>query len=228
MSLFEVVLQSQLAGQECINRWNYLGSGTPAAVSLSFGLAAAMGFIADPTTHLFPSDSVFNAILNITSVNVTFLQVICMNVFDPTDFYTTALPSGTVGANAVEAAATFLAAGFRTNLVNRDIARGTKRFAGVPKTAVGFGNQLATDYIALMDTLAARMSAPITYDDEGNTLTYVPAIVQKEQYTTPRGKKAYKYYPSLTVQLSHIAQGFAWESYKTARSQTSRQLGKGA
>lgn len=228
MSLFEVVLQADLFGQECINRWNYLGSGTPAAVSLSFGLASAMGMIADPATHLFPDTGVFTAIRNITSGSVLFKQVIVLNVFDPTDFYTTAMPTGTDGNIDTQAAPSFIASGFRTNLVNREIARGTKRFAGVPTNALGPNNALSTDQIAAMNILATKMSAAVSYDDEGNTLTYVPTIVQKEQYDTPSGKKAYKYYPSLTVQLSHVAQGFLWEVYTQARSQTSRQIGKGA
>lgn len=228
MALFEVVLQSTLFGQECINRWNYLGSGTPAAVSLSFGLAAGMGFIADPTDGTFPADGIFTAIRNITSGSVLFSQVIVQNIYDPTDFYTTAMPTGTDGNIDTQAAPSFIASGFRTNLVNRDIARGTKRFAGVPTNALGVNNALSTDQINVMNTLKTKMNGSVTYDDEGNTLTYLGAIVSKEKYTTPSGKSAYRYYSSLTVQLSHIAQGFAWEVYTTARSQTSRQIGKGA
>jgi hypothetical protein len=218
MALFEIVLQSLYAGQQCINRWNYLGAGTPAAVSLSFGLTSAMGFIASGEPPTFPADTVFSKIR----------QVVCMNVYDPTDFYTTAFPNGTVGTNSIgQGRATFEAAGFRTNLVNRDIARGTKRFVGVPSTWVGVGGVLNPDYVTQMETLAAAMAAPITYDDEGNTLSYNPAIVSKEKYTTPSGKTAYKYYASLTLQLSHIAQGFNWEAYDHVRSQVSRQVGKG-
>ena len=228
MALFEVVLKQSFAGQEVINRWNYLGSGTPAAVSLSFGLVSAMGFVAGGEPPVFPSGTLFHKMRQIQAPNISYAEVICANVFDPLDFYTTNFPVGTTGLdNQGDARQSFAAAGFRTNIVNRDIARGTKRIAGIPEGWTGPNNALNPTYLANMEALATEMGATITYDDEGNTLTYQPCIVQKEKYTTPRGRTAYRYYPSLTVQLSHIASGIRWEVYNTVRSQVSRQLGKG-
>jgi len=227
MALFEVVLKSIYQGQQCVNRWNYFSSGTPAAVSLSFALTSAMGFIASGEPPVFPTGTIFGKIRQISQAGVEFNEVIAANVFVLSDFYTTAMPDDTLGLAGGTGEPPFVAAGFRTNLVTRAVSRGTKRFVGVPHDQVLAGGVLSTTYIADMTTLATAMSAAITYDDEGNTITFTPAIISKLQYETPSGKKAYKYYPDLATQTTHSASGINWEVYDTPRSQTSRQVGHG-
>jgi hypothetical protein len=51
MPLYEVVLEQRYYNQQVVNRWNYVGSGTPASVTGSFALLSALGFIS--TTNLF-------------------------------------------------------------------------------------------------------------------------------------------------------------------------------
>jgi hypothetical protein len=81
--------------------------------------------------------------------------------------------------------------------------------------------------LGAMELLASVMGDTLTYDDEGNTLTYTPCVVQKEKYTTPSGKDAYRYYATESAQAPHLAVGVAWEVYDTERSQVSRQYGHG-
>lgn len=229
MPLFELVLKSVYAGQECINRWNYNSSGTPAAVSLSFALASAAGMIAAGEPPAFPSDTMFSKIRNITATNVEFREVIVNNVYTLTDFYTTAFPDNTLGtAGGGAANQSFVASGFRTNQTRRDVGRGFKRFVGVPDGFTGVNNTLNPTHLEAMNILRAAMSLNLTYNDEGNTITFSPVICGKEKYTTPSGKFAYRYYPSLVQQLDHTATGILWEIYDTTRSQTSRQIGKGS
>lgn len=228
MSLYEVVAKSIYAGQQCVNRWNYIGSGTPAAVSLSFGLASALGYVASGSPAGYPADTILQGIRDITSNLCVFNEIIVMNVYDPVDFYTTALLPNYAGAAPSDARAPFEALGFRTNIVNRSIGRGTKRFVAPPSNMLGASGSINPALLELMQDLADKMSAPVTYDDEGNTLSYLPCIVSKVDYVTPSGKKAYRYYPTLSEQMTHVAQGIRWEIYNTVRSQVSRQLGQGA
>lgn len=226
--LFELILKSVYAGQECINRWNYVGTGTPAGISMSLGLALAGGFIASGEPPTFPADTLFSKIRQITATNVEFREIIVNNVFTLTDFYTTSFPDNTRGtAGGGDANQSFVASGFRTNLVRRDVSRGTKRFVGVPSGFTGADNTINPTQLGHMTTLAAAMSANLTYSDEGNTLTYQPAVCSKDDYVTPSGKKAYRYYPTLAEQMNHTAIGILWEIYDRTRSQTSRQIGKG-
>lgn len=227
MALFELVLKGIYAGQNCVNRFNYVSTGTPAAVTLSFALASAAGFIASGEPPVFPSSTLFSGIRSIVNGGIEFNEVIVNNIYDLTDFYTTAFPNDTTGTQAGAGAPPFVAAGFRTNLVRRDVARGTKRFAGVPAEQVLTNGSLATGYVTQLQTLADVMASNLEYDDEGNTITFQPVIVSKLKYTTPSGKFAYKYYSTLALQLDHIAQGIDWEVYDNARSQTSRQVGHG-
>lgn len=228
MALFEMIIKSVYAGQQCINRWNYASSGTPAAVSLSFALASAAGCIPAGEPPVFPADTMFDKIRKITATNVEFREVIVNNVYTLTDFYTTAFPDNTNGSAGGGAAnQSFVASGFRTNQTRRDVGRGFKRFVGVPDGFTGVNNSLNPTHLEAMNILRAAMSANLTYNDEGNTITFNPVICSKDKVTLPSGRFTYRYYPTLTEQMNHTATGILWEIYDTTRSQTSRQIGKG-
>ena len=79
-----------------------------------------------------------------------------------------------------------------------------------------------------MGNLATAMGATLNYTDEGNALSFAPAIISKEKYTTPSGKEAYKYYASEVLQAAHTATGILWEIYGETRTQGSRQYGRGS
>lgn len=233
MPLYEVVLNSAYAGQACVNRWNYIGSGTPAAVSLSFGLVAAFGAIFDTGAipPAYPADTILSAIKEMSDNDVTFVQITALNVYDPTDFYQTAFNPAYPGGQGGDGLTPVDAYGFRTNVVNRSIRRGTKRFVGVNEGASGQGGTISPSFIELMQDLAEKMTANLEYDDEGQTLTYVPAICSKEEYVPDPAfpqKTAYRYYGTLAAQLARTATGFIWEPVPTVRSQTSRQYGRGS
>ena len=225
MPLMELVLRSTIDGQQQINRWNYLASGTPAAVSLSFGLVYAFGAV--DTLGVLPPDGLFNLILSELTNNVVFLEVEARDLYSPTDFYVRPFPAGLTGGITSESLPPFASFGFRTNRVRTDIARGTKRFSGVSENLVGDGGLLTSAAITELQAIADAMSAPLTYDDEGNTLTFVPVILGREDYVTPSGRKAYKLYATEAEQLEHVASGILWSPYTTVRSQVSRQYGRG-
>lgn len=227
--LYEVIARGSYFGNEIVNRWNYVRSGVPAAASGSFGLAYAMGFIPDGVTWL--SGTVFSYLRGMSDSNVHWdaIQVRAAADYDVEDFYEVPYPTPIEGLISVgEASSPVLAFGFRTNLVRLDIGRGYKRFVGVAEGAVADGGVIASDYVTPMANLAAAMSEVLTYDDEGNTLSYSPCVVSKLEYTTPSGKKAYKYYSTLALQMEHVALGIQWVGYNTVRSQRSRQYGHGS
>lgn len=222
MPIYEVTLTSQFVNQSCINRWNYVSGGIPAAVQGSFGLAFAFG-LAPVTT----AASVFRSIRALTAAAVTFTGFIVKNLYDPEDFYSTPFGSVVVGDVGGETLGPFNAYGFRTNQVTTAISRGTKRFVGVAEAAQNGGVVASATVTAQLQPLATIMGDALIYDDEGNTVTYSPAILGREEYVTPSGKTAYRKYDTEAEQLEHIAIGIAWEPYNTVRSQNSRQYGRG-
>jgi len=66
MALYEVVVEQSYAGQQCINRFNYVSSGTPSGVTGSFGLIAALGLLLEGEPVGFPAD-MFGALWNACS-----------------------------------------------------------------------------------------------------------------------------------------------------------------
>lgn len=234
MTLFEVTLSATFANQQIINRWNYIGGGTPAAVTPSFGLASAFGAVYDEV-HVppqYPTDSILAQISALVSDQVSFQQLTVINLYDPTDFYQTPFVPAYNGTQNVDSLSPAVAYGFRTNQVRRDVARATKRFAGVTENRVTNQGQIVSAQYADFDLLATRMTDVLEYDDEGNTLTYTPAVCGKLKYSPPSppakaGAVAYKYYATLAEQIAHTASGVTWEAYRTTRTQTSRQYGHG-
>lgn len=226
--IYEVTLFQTYQGQSCVNRWNYLMTGTPASIQGSFGLIEAMGAVPIPVVGGFPADTIMAVLRNMQDDGVMFQAISAKAIYDVTDFYELPYVPVIPGMIGGEGAAPFVAYGFRTNRTRTDIRRGTKRFVGVPETYTGDGGTVIGNGAIEANNLAAAMSEPITYDDEGNTLTYSPIVVSKQLYQVPdRDTEAYRYWPTLAEQMTHIAESVLWQPYQTVRSQTSRQYARG-
>lgn len=225
--LLEVTVRQTLFEQICINRLHYVGSGTPAAVTLSFALIDALGFI--PSVGVYPADRLFAQWRGNVSSALRFDSVDARAIYDDADFYERPFVAATMGQMTGEATAPFLAYGFRTNRVLQSIGRGTRRLAGVVEAQVDAGGALASGMLTALQLVAEEMSDVQTYDDEGNTLTFTPVVVQKERYQSNEDpvRFAYRYYASEAVQTAHTAFGVNWEVYPDVRSQVSRQKGRG-
>jgi len=230
MPIMEVVLQQTYFGQNTINRWNYLASGTPSAVSYSFGLVSALGAI--PDTGVYPVTGLMHLIALIQASGVAFIQLGAKDVYDPIDFYETAFIPAKAGLFNGENMTPAVALGFRTNRTRTDIRRATKRFVGVTESVSAAGGVIVdAPILAAMDAVAAKMSEVLTFDDEGNTLSFAPIVVSKEEYLpNPANTEnvAYRYYETEAEQLTHIMTSITWEKYTTIRTQTSRQYGRGS
>jgi hypothetical protein len=234
MPLYEVTLTQSYQNQQCVNRWNYLGTGTPAAVSMSFALAAAFGAIYDEV-HIppqYPTGTILDALIYIQHSGVSSQQLTVINPYSPTDFYQTPFVNPYNGLGSGDGLSPAVAIGFRSTQVRRDIARGTKRFVGVFESETGAGGLVDVSGGSRVNDVADRMTTPLTYDDEGNTLTFAPCIVGKERYNPethladPAGT-AYRYYPVEADQLAKLAVGIIWQGYDHTRTQVSRQYGHG-
>lgn len=237
MALYEVTLFQTYMQQEIINRWNYISTGTPAAVTGSYALANALGAIFESAGigTAYDNNKMMCKIAALQGTAVAFDGLAVRNIYEPNDFYETPFIQPLNGAQTLDANTPFVSVGFRTSRVNGEIRRGQKRFTGVPESQVGPGGTLIAAYVTTANALAVEMADVQPYTDEGNTLSFAPAIVSKECYdpsggngcNVKKGHKAYRYYEDLAEQLEHVAQGFSWELYPQVRSQTSRQIGRG-
>jgi len=226
--LMEVTLFQTYFNQRCVNRWNYVASGTPAAVTLSFALAKAFGLLSVTTT--LPPSTFGGQLQVLQNAAVTFNSVIARSVYIDDDFYDNPFLAGTTGSasGSGDAMSPTSAYGFFSSRVKQSIGRGYKRFVGISEGQSDAGGVMSSGVLAVMELVAGYMNATLTYDDEGNTLSFIPCVVQKEKYVVPdSGKNAYRYYADQAVQLVHTAQGVDWSPYQTVRTQVSRQYGRG-
>jgi len=228
--LYEVALTQTYFGVETVNRWNYSMTGTPAVVTGSFALANALGAI--ETAGVYDANKLMKKIAAIQTDDVVFQQLTVLNVYDPLDFYQVPFIVTLAGVFTDDGLPPFNAVGFRTTVVRRDIARGTKRFVGVTEPYVASGGTITSQLLTNAVALGVEMTDAQTYTDEGNSLTFNPVIAGKQRYDPDTGLpsstgRAYRYYPDEEDQLAMLAQGFTWQLYPTIRSQTSRQYGRG-
>lgn len=226
--ILEVVLQQNLRGNTIVNRWNYVSSGTPVGVTNSQALLTAMGAVYNLGTSDFPADTIVKAIAAMQSADVSFVQMYARNIYPGSDFYEIPYGAPVAGQIAGDSAPPFVAYGLSTTRVSTAVRRGQKRIAGIPNSYVVDGGILDTTAFGLAEDLAELMTDTLSYTDGGNSLSFVPTIIQKKEYETPAGNRAYEYWPTEVEQLAHLAQGFTWFAKEETRSQTSRQYGRGA
>lgn len=225
MALFEVMLRQLYDSKPCINRWNYVSSGTPASVALSFGLLSAFGGIPAPITSEFPDDSVMASLANLQNLDTRFVELVVENLYDPLDFYTVPYAPEQKGLTSGEPMSRFLAYGFQSNRVRTDIRRGNKRFVGCSETYVGDKGVITSTGVDAMTPVAVAMSEVLEYDDEGNTLTYTPVVLSLEKHDPDAEHDDfwYKKYATLALQLDHTAVGITWTPKPSATTQNTRK-----
>lgn len=226
MAILEVTLEQSLVGQQAINRFTYIQSGTPATVSPSFGLVSALGAI--ESVGVYPTGGFCWVLALAQSAAVDFVQMSVKNLYSATDFYQVPFVVSLPGQIAGEMLPPTNAFGMRTNRTRLDIRRGFKRFAGVPEAAQSSGI-LTSTALDNLNALAEVMQDVLEYDDEGNTLLYTPCILGRDAQEDPDNpdKTIYPYYPTESAQLSHAMTSIIWEPYDTVRTQTTRQYGRG-
>lgn len=221
--LYEVLLRQTYLGQSVINRWHYNGSGTPASVQPSFGLAFAFGVVPDGEPPAFPDDTVFKRMSELQSVAVAYEELQVTALYDVEDFYVRPFVPVAHGLQTGTAMAPYEQYPFSSSRVRTDIDRGRKAVAGMIESAVGEGGVFEGGIIGNMNNLADAMSETLTYDDEGNTLTFVPCVLGFEKHTRVGKPPLYKKYATLAEQLDHVAQGILWSAKGRSSTQNTRK-----
>jgi len=233
-SVYEVTLSGFYFLQGFINRWNYIGTGTPETATMAFHLNAALGF--HPTGGTPASGTLLAAIIAVQSSSMEWSSALCLNPYDPTDFDDAPFVPVVVGIDSGGTAASpVLALGFRTNRVRLDIGRGYKRFGGLTEGIMTTGGGIEATFEADIEEIVARMSETLVVTDGAATLTFAPAVLQKEKYAVPDTdpvRYAYRYWRPLdeegeAAQLALAASPVTWQAYQDVRSQVSRQYGRG-
>jgi len=225
--LFELTLEQRYLNQQIINRWNYETSSVPAAVSLSLALVSAFGAI--PTAGVYPANTPIAALRAFQDNAVEFVGISARDVYSTTDFYQTSFTPALTGNISGVSMGPVPAFGFISTRTRSDIRRATKRFVGVTNNNMGAAdNTWAAATITFLNAMASEMGETLTFNDEGNTLSFAPVVVGKERYEIgDTGRFAYRYYPTMSAQNAHIMRSIAWSAYPTVRSQVSRQIGRG-
>ena len=228
MPVYSLKISQEYNGQQCINEYHYVGTGTPAAVTMSFALASAFGCIESGGTY--DPGTPFGSIKALQITDVNYVEVVTRNLYSVTDFYTTPFAVGAHGdaSNSSGQMSPFIAYSLRTNRVRTDIRRGQKRYVGVAEGSSDAFGVVASAALTALAAHAALLSDNLTYDDEGNTLTFTPCIIQLKKDTTDPDNPKYIPWPTEAEQLSHLASGVVWSANNRLTTQNSRKVGRGS
>ena len=226
--LYEIILRAAYAGQELLNRFNYVSddaviSGTPSAE-----LVKAFGTPPVGTPPLFTAGTIMGTLQTLQSAGVQYLSLAARAIWDDADFFEAGFVTAVLGAVTGDGESPVASFGFETTRVLQSIRRGHKRFGGVPKTALANKGEIATGVMTDLDALAVLLGSTLSSTVGAVTIHFTPCVVSKQKHTdTTTGKVTYRYYPTLAEQLDHIAVAPVWSVQTDVRTQNSRQYGRG-
>ena len=229
MPLYEITLEQEYAGQQVINRWNYLSGAIPDGVSGAFKALVGMGFTPDTDIEAFGPDTIAGKLKPSQNSGVSFVQAIAKNLYSVTDFYTYAFPPGTNGTGGTDGESPTMAIGYTSDRTRSDIRRAQKRFAGVGEGLLGQAGKWETSVVAALQALGDTMADINVVPAGVGSVQFTPYVFGREKYH-PTGKTtwAYRYYATEEEQMEHIALITAWTLKPEVRTQTSRQYGRGS
>lgn len=229
MKLMELVLQANTPTGLWINKYNLLNNSLSESTNAALNVIESLGYDSGtPTTVV--ANSVLDRYLEMTFTAFEFTQFYCRDIYNVNDFAQVSVSGtgwqGTRAASAYEAP--FVAAKIKSTRTRQDIKAGYKALPpmidGDMTSATG---ALATTYITLMTALCTALSNG-TSPFVGVTQAFFGwCIVGKEEYTTPSGKKAYRYYEDPAVQATHLTGPVTWAPIERATSQNTRKFGRG-
>lgn len=229
MAQYEIMLEQKFAGQQIVNRWNYISGEIPAGQLGALLALVGMGFTPFTDVTPFDPDTVAGKLKALQAVAVNWVQAVAKNIFDPTDYYAYPFPAGTTSDNGgSEAESPVIAAGFATNRTRADVRRGQKRFAGLVEGQVGDVGVLTagavTAWQELGDTMADINLVPV----DGSTVSFTPYVFGRKRTVDVDGKVSYPYWPTAAEQLAHSMLITQWTLKSQIRTQGTRQYGRGA
>lgn len=228
MKMMELTIYGRGATGLFVNRYNCYNTTLSEVTNASQNLLEQLGYNpAAPTTPV--TASILAAYMALSPVGFTLTQLYCRDIYNVNDFTQINLSgSGWDGARTGADMVAFGSPKLRSTRNRQDIKSGTKALI-YPKqadvsTAAG---SLSAGYITLMTTLCTRLSDGMSPFVGVTTAFFGWSIFQKEEYTTPRGKRAYRYYLDPVEQAAHITAPVRWNPVEIMGSQDSRKFGKG-
>lgn len=223
MPIMELVVRAVYDGVNILNRFHFVGGGTPASISWSLALQHAFGLV--DVGLVFPSDTPFAKWRECVNDGVIFTFAESKDMYSDTDFYGRGYPNTVTGlAVSGQGMSRYDAYSIVSSRILLSVRKGHKRFAGVSEGNVDSFGHLTEDMTASLQDLCDVLSEPLSYDDDGNTLTFTSSVLSFDDYTNPDNGKTYKkQYSTAALQLEHAAVGVSWFPEDRVTTQNTRK-----
>lgn len=226
--MMELVLQAVGPTGLWINKYNLINTTLSESSTAALNIIESLGYSSGAPTGPV-ANSVFARYIAMAGTGWEFTQFYCRDLYNVNDFAQVSVSgAGWQGARSGNKEAAFVTAKLKSSRVRQDIKAGYKALPLMLDTdIISPAGALESSYITLMTTLCSTLSNG-TSPFVGITQAFFAwAIFGKEEYTTPRGKKAYKYYADPVEQAEHVAYPVTWFPVERATTQSTRKFGRG-
>lgn len=227
--LMELVIQGQTTTGMFINKYNLFNTSLGAGATAALNVIEACGYDSGaPTTPV--ANSIFARYLGLTFPLFEFTQFYCRDVYDVNDFAQVNV-SG-VGWQGSRPTSTMEYPAFvgkiKSTRTRQDIKAGFKALPPMGEVdLISPTGVLAASYITAVSTFVATLADGVSPFVGLGQYFFGWTIVGKEEYTTPSGKKAYRYYEDPATQYEHLAQPVTWTPIERVTTQNTRKFGRG-
>jgi hypothetical protein len=228
MKLMEFIIQGVSPTGMFINKYNLLNTSLSEVTNASMNIIEAAGY--DPGAPTAPvGSSILDTYRGIANNTFAITQLYCRDVYNVNDFAQVVVSgSGWEGNRGGTNEPSFVAAKIKSSRTRQDIKAGFKALPPMIETDVtGATGSLSGAYITLLNTLCTRLGDGLSPFVGITQAFFGWVIVGKEEYTTPSGKRAYRYYQDPVEQAEHLAGPVTWSPVERATTQNSRKFGKG-
>jgi hypothetical protein len=228
MKIMELVLQGNTPTGLFINKYNLVNNTLSEVTNAALNVIEQAGYSSGaPTAPV--ANSMLDRYLELAPQGFEFTQFYCRDIYNVNDFaQVNVAGAGWQGARAGITEPAFLTAKIKSTRTRQDIKAGFKALPYMLDADLqNAAGVLNAPYLALMTALTTTMTNGLSPFVGIATAFFGWAIVGKEQYVTPSGKTAYKYYDTVVEQAEHLAWPVTWTTVERATTQNTRKFGRG-
>lgn len=226
--LVELTIEGRVPTGQYINKYNLFSEATGGNDLACLPILETIGY--DPGNPGTPkSGSILEQYTLIAQNNCDIRRLYCRDIYNVNDFAQVNLQgAGWQGKRTGVQTVAWETPKLVSTRKRQDIQAGYKAlFPPVDGDVIDSFGQIGPGYLALAQTLCTRLGDGLQVFINIVSRGFGWAIVSKEAYTTPRGKRAYRYYDDPAEQFQHIANQVRWAPVEQVTTQNTRKPNRG-
>lgn len=226
--LVELTIEGRLPTGQFINKYNLFGPSTSGSELACLPILETIGY--DPAAPTAPKvGSILEQYTLIAHNTAELTRFYCRDIYNVNDFsQVNVAGAGWQGKRGTTPTTAWETPKLISSRKRQDIQAGFKAlFPPLDSDVADSFGQLGSSYLGLAQTLCNRLGDGLQVFINIVSHGFGWAIVSKEAYTTPRGKRAYRYYEDPAAQFAKISNQVRWFPVERVTTQNTRKPNRG-